>query len=179
MQALVLVYLIFLKIGAFSFGGGYAMLPFIEKEIIEKSQFLEYSEFLDVLAISQITPGPIAINAATFIGLKHIGILGSVFATTGIISAPFIFMNIAGVFLEKFKTSKLLENILLYIRPVTVSLILSAFVSTFQKSVINTKYFIIFITAFIILYTNKLHPILVIFMFGFVGIILTKLGIIH
>lgn len=171
------IYLVFLKIGAFSFGGGYAMLPIIEKEIVEIYKYLSESEFLDVLAISQITPGPIAINSATFIGLKHLSVLGAILATLGIVSAPFVFMNIASLFLEKYKNSNFLENILLYIRPVTVALILSAFISTFKKSIIDKKTIIIFILSFIILYSKKLHPVLVIFLFGFIGIAISYLGI--
>ena len=177
MHTLISTYLIFFKIGAVSFGGGYAMLPFIEEEIIKRAHYLTYNEFLDILAISQITPGPIAINAATFIGLKHIGILGAALATLGIVSGPFIFMNLASLFLNKYKNSKFLENILHHIRPVTVALIFSAFLSTFQQSILDIKSLIIFIISFIVLCSKKFHPILVIFMFGFLGIILTYLKI--
>lgn len=170
------IYLIFLKIGAFSFGGGYAMLPVIEMEIIEKAKYLNTSEFLDVLAISQITPGPIAINSATFIGLKYLSFMGALIATFGIVSAPFLFMNIVSLFIEKYKNSVFLENILLHIKPVTVALILSAFLSTFKKTINTNKSIIIFILSFIILYKKKMHPVLVIFLFGFIGIIMQLLG---
>lgn len=177
MFEIIMLYIAFFKIGAVSFGGGYAMLPFIEKEVIENLKYLNSNEFLDILAISQITPGPIAINSATFIGFRKFGIVGSIVGTLGIVSAPFIFMNITNVFLKKFKESNFLEKILLYIRPVTVALILSAFLSTLNKSVIDIKSAIIFLVSFLILYTKKKHPILVIFLFGFIGIIMSHIGI--
>ena len=90
MYEVLTMYLIFLKIGAVSFGGGYAMLPLIEEEVIENMHYLTNSQFLDILAISQITPGPIAINSATFIGLRELGLVGSIFATLGIVSGPFV-----------------------------------------------------------------------------------------
>lgn len=169
------MYLVFFKIGAVSFGGGYAMLPLIEEEVIEKMHYLTDSQFLDILAISQITPGPIAINSATFIGLRELGIIGSIFATLGIVSGPFIFMSIVNNFLTKFKNSKVIERILLYIRPITVALILSAFASTFKKSVIDIKTTVIFAISFGILLSKKVHPIAVIFIFGFLGIVSTYL----
>lgn len=177
MFEIIMLYIAFFKIGAVSFGGGYAMLPFIEKEVIENLKYLNSNEFLDILAISQITPGPIAINSATFIGFRKFGIVGGIVGTLGIVSAPFIFMNITNIFLKKFKESSFLEKILLYIRPVTVALILSAFLSTLNKSVIDIKSAIIFLVSFLILYTKKMHPILVIFLFGFIGIIMSHLGI--
>lgn len=175
MYEVLTMYLIFLKIGAVSFGGGYAMLPLIEEEVIENTHYLTDSQFLDILAISQITPGPIAINSATFIGLRELGLVGSIFATLGIVSGPFVFMSIVNKFLAKFKNSKIIERVLLYIRPVTVALILSAFASTFLKSVVDIKTAIIFTLSFAILLLKKLHPIAVIFIFGFLGIISTYL----
>ena len=84
MSEIILLFLIFLKIGAFSFGGGYAMLPFIQQEFISKYHFITNQEFLDLLAISQSTPGPVAINSATFVGFKTAGFFGSLAATIGV-----------------------------------------------------------------------------------------------
>ena len=78
MKLLVKLYLAFLKIGTFSFGGGYAMLPFIQKEIVEKNNWISSTEFTDIIGISQMTPGPVAINSATFVGYKISGVIGSI-----------------------------------------------------------------------------------------------------
>ena len=81
MIILLKLFLTFFKIGALSFGGGYAMLPFMQREIIDTNSWLTISEFIDIIGISQMTPGPIAINSATFVGYKVSGIMGSIFAT--------------------------------------------------------------------------------------------------
>ena len=96
MKLLVKLYLAFLKIGTFSFGGGYAMLPFIQKEIVEKNNWISSTEFTDIIGISQMTPGPVAINSATFVGYKISGVIGSIVATLGVITTSFILVVIIG-----------------------------------------------------------------------------------
>ena len=81
MNLLIQLFISFFKIGAFSFGGGYAMLPLLEKELIDKHQWISTSDFIDILAISEMTPGPISINSATFLGYKVAGVLGAIFST--------------------------------------------------------------------------------------------------
>lgn len=172
MLILLSLYLVFLKIGAFSFGGGYAMLPFIEKEIIEVHRWLSPLEFMDILALSQMTPGPIAINAATFIGYRYYGFFGSLTATLGIISAPFVFMSAVFPFIKKYRNSRLFEEILLYLKPITLGLILSSAFSTGKRSLTDLKSVLIFLSAFGLLQWGKLHPIAVILGFGALGLLL-------
>ncbi|SHH26161.1 chromate transporter [Tepidibacter thalassicus] len=166
------IFIAFFKIGAFSFGGGYAMLPFIEREIIKLKGWLTYKEFLDVLAISQASPGPIAINSATFIGYKYYYILGSIFATLGVISFSIICMNILSPALEKYKDNKHLSKILKFLKPITVGFILSSAYSTFNKSIFDLYSFMIFLLSFILLNSKKVHPIIIIIGFGLAGTIL-------
>ena len=94
MEILIRLYLAFLKIGTFSFGGGYAMLPFMQKEIVENNAWISMSEFSDIIGISQMTPGPVAINSATFVGYKVGGIIGSAIATIGVVTPSFILVSI-------------------------------------------------------------------------------------
>ena len=89
LKSLLKVFLIFFKIGLFTFGGGYAMIAIIEREICEKKKWIEHEEFLDIVAIAESTPGPLAINSATFVGYKVCGVLGSVFATLGVVLPSF------------------------------------------------------------------------------------------
>ncbi|MBR2871791.1 MAG: chromate transporter [Clostridia bacterium] len=89
LKNLLKVFLIFFKIGLFTFGGGYAMIAIIEREICEKKKWIEHEEFLDIVAIAESTPGPLAINSATFVGYKVCGVLGSVFATLGVVLPSF------------------------------------------------------------------------------------------
>lgn len=172
MYLLLRLFTTFFKIGGASFGGGYAMLPFIEKEVIEINGWLTAQEFLDVLAISQITPGPIAINAATFIGYRILGLNGSLVATAGIVAAPFIYMSIVSRFLSKYKSSEVFTKVFYYLRPVTTALILSAAYSTVLKSVIDTRSAVIFAVSFVLILSTKVHPIAIILGFGVIGIFL-------
>ena len=102
MDLLIRLFVAFLKIGAFSFGGGYAMLPFIQREIVNKNNWIDVNEFMDIIGISQMTPGPIAINSATFVGYDVSGILGSIMATLGVVFTSFILVSIISKMLEKF-----------------------------------------------------------------------------
>ena len=105
MSSLIKLFLSFFKIGLFSFGGGYAMLPLIKKEIIEVHGWLTNAEFIDIIAISEMTPGPIAINSATFLGYRISGILGSVVSTIAVVLPSFIIMSLIFHFVNKFKDS--------------------------------------------------------------------------
>ena len=100
-QVLIL-FLTFLKVGAFTFGGGYAMIPIIQKEVVEKRKWANDNDILDILAISESTPGPISVNAATYIGFKVAGFWGSFFATLGLILPSFIIIYIISLFYETF-----------------------------------------------------------------------------
>ena len=97
-----ILFLTFLKVGAFTFGGGYAMIPIIHREVVEKRKWGNDSDILDILAISESTPGPIAINAATYIGFKVAGFWGSIFATLGLIIPSFAIIYVISFFYETF-----------------------------------------------------------------------------
>ena len=115
----------FFKVGLFSFGGGNAMLPLIYQSIQKFSQ-LGTSAFSDMVALSQVTPGPVAVNAATFIGLEAGGIPGAVFATLGVCLPCFLIMLIVIRLLDRFRGSTLVEGAFAGIRPVTIGLLLAA-----------------------------------------------------
>ena len=99
---ILILFLTFLKVGAFTFGGGYAMIPIIQREVVEKRKWANNSDILDILAISESTPGPIAINAATYIGFKVAGFWGSIFATFGLIIPSFVIIYVISFFYETF-----------------------------------------------------------------------------
>lgn len=173
MDILIKLFIAFLKIGTFSFGGGYAMLPFIQAEIVEKNSWININEFLDIIGISQMTPGPIAINSATFVGYKLFGIMGSAIATLGVITTSFILVTILSKTLEKFKESVIIKATLLGMRPILIALIIKAFLDLAKESYIDLKS--IFITTIIgMLLLNKkikIHPILVIVIAGVLGLL--------
>ena len=101
---LLVLFLTFLKVGAFTFGGGYAMIPIIQKEVVEKRKWANNSDILDILAISESTPGPIAVNAATYIGYKVAGFWGSIFATFGLVIPSFVIIYVISYFYKTFMT---------------------------------------------------------------------------
>ena len=171
MGILIKLYLAFLKIGTFSFGGGYAMLPFIQKEIVEKNGWISMSEFTDIIGISQMTPGPVAINSATFVGYKINGVVGSIIATLGVITTSFILVTVINKLLDKFKESKVIKAALLGMRPVLIALIIYAFIDLAKEAYVDIKSIIITLIIGAILLSKKVHPILVIVIAAVVGLL--------
>ena len=176
MDILLKLLFTFFKIGLFSFGGGYAMIPFMQREIIEKHQWLSSSEFVDIIGISQMTPGPVSVNSATFVGYKVGGVVGSILATLGITVISFILVSIASKAIDKFKESKYLKAALLGMRPVLIALIINAFISLAKDAYVDVKSIIVTLIVGGCLFSKKIHPIVIIVLAGLLGIIF--LGII-
>lgn len=120
------LFLTMLKIGLFTFGGGYAMIALIENEFVEKKKWIEKDEFLDVAAIAESTPGPIAINAATYIGYKNSGIIGSIIATLGICIPSFVIIYAISLFFDAFLSFTLVAYAFKGIQICVIYLILTA-----------------------------------------------------
>ena len=114
------------KIGLFTFGGGYAMIAFFESEFVEKKKWLDKEEFLDMVAIAESTPGPIAINSATYVGYKNAGVLGAACATLGVVLPSFIIIYVISLFLDAFLTFELVGYAFKGLQAGVVYLILSA-----------------------------------------------------
>lgn len=171
MEILIKLFLTFLKIGTFSFGGGYAMLPFIQEEVVNKNAWLSINEFLDIIGISQMTPGPVAINTASFVGFKMAGIPGGIFATLGVVTMSFILVLIINKFLEKFKSSKAIKAALLAMRPVLIALIVKAFLDLAKESYVDLKSIVITTIIGIILLSKKGGPIFVIVIAAILGLV--------
>lgn len=171
MSILVQLFFTFLKIGTFSFGGGYAMIPFIQREIIENHNWINNNVFMDIIGISQMTPGPVAINSATFVGFKVAGVFGSIAATLGVVTMSFILVSIASKAMEKFKESKILKGALLGMRPVLIALIIQAFFDLAKDAYIDIKSVIITLIIGGLLLSKKVHPIITIVISGIFGII--------
>ena len=169
-MVLLKLYLAFLKIGTFGFGGGYAMLPLIQKEVVESNHWLSISEFMDIIGISQMTPGPIAINSATFVGYRAGGFLGSLVATLGVVTTSFILITIANYFFNKFKNSSILTNALKGMRPALIGLIVSVFLTLSFESYRDFGSILIGVIILLLSYKTKLHPIVIIVISGILGI---------
>lgn len=162
------------KIGLFGFGGGYAMLSLIQHEVVEKHAWLSAGEFTDIVAISQMTPGPIGINSATYIGYVVTGnIFGSAIATLAVCLPSFIILLLIAKAYQKFSSNRWVKNAFLGLRPAIVGLIASAALLLMNKeNFTDYKSFIIFAIAFILTKYMKIHPILMIVLAGLSGLIL-------
>lgn len=176
---------VFFKIGLFAFGGGYAALPLIEDFVVNQYAWLTMDEMVDLISLSQMTPGPIAINAATFVGTKVAGIPGALIATFGNVTVPFILMMILGYFLFGGKEIKFLDKILAGLKPAIVGLIAVAAISMFQSSLFTKGIFHIesvnwfaaigFIIGVIFYSSKKMSVIQLILLGAGVGIILNAI----
>ncbi|MDO5036001.1 MAG: chromate transporter [Porphyromonas sp.] len=166
--------LTYLKIGLLGFGGGYAMLSLIEEEVVQKHQWLTMQEFTDIIAMSQMTPGPIGINSATYIGYTVTGsVWGSLLATFAVMLPSFVLVVIISLSFQKMKNNSNIEAIFSGIRPAAVGLIAAA-----ALMLMNEENFIdwwsIALFAFALISTLKkwIHPILTIVIAGVLGYIL-------
>ena len=168
----------YLKIGLFGFGGGYAMLSLIQREIVD-SGWITSQMFTDIVAISQMTPGPIGINSATYIGYALTGsIFGSVLATATVVAPPFVLILYTGHFIRRHKDSPIIESIFKGLRPVVVGLIASAALLLMNAENFGSdnnmllKTVPICIGSFLIVYFTKIHPIFVIILSAIVGLLI-------
>ena len=130
--ALLLFWTMF-KIGLFTFGGGYAMIAILERELVERKKWLEHDEFIDLIAIAESTPGPIAINSSTYIGYKRCGVIGSVFATLGVAMPSFIIIFLISLFYDAFIKIQAVNYAFKGIQACVCFLILSAGIKMFKK----------------------------------------------
>lgn len=172
MPLLINLYLSFLKIGLFSIGGGYVMLPLIQKEIIENRGWLSLAEFIDILAISEMTPGPVAINSATFIGYRTAGFWGSVLATAGVVTPSFVFVVLTVAALKHFYENRWVQAAFTGLRPAVVALIMGTVIFVGKEGFTDITSVLIGISAFALLVFTKIHPILVIVLTALAGIII-------
>ena len=165
------LFMIFCRIGGFTFGGGYAMLPIIQKEIVEKRNWATDEEVIDYYAIGQCTPGIIAINTATFIGYNQRGILGAIFATTGMVFPSIVIITVIAKFFQHFQDYEIVQNAFGGIRVVVVALIVSTVINMYKTSVKDNTGIIIFLIAFGAIGFFGISPILIIILSALVGII--------
>ena len=129
MKLFLELFLSFLQVGAFSVGGGYAAMPVIQSQVVEKYGWLTMSEFTDLITIAEMTPGPIAVNSATFVGIRIAGIPGAIIATFGCILPSMVFLSILAKLYYKYKTLSTIQHVLAALRPAVVALIAGAGVS--------------------------------------------------
>ena len=175
------LFLTMLKIGLFTFGGGYAMIALLENEFVAKKKWIEKDEFLDVAAIAESTPGPIAINAATYIGFKKAGIVGSIIATLGICIPSFVIIYAISLFFDAFLSLTLVAYAFKGIQICVIYLILSAglkMLKQMKKTVFNIIIILITLICMVVLslFAVKFSTIFYILISGAFGVVVYFLG---
>ncbi len=157
----------FFKIGLFGFGGGYAILPLIGHEVVSVHGWATRAEFSDMIALSQMTPGPIAINTATYVGFSSAGLLGSTLATGMVYLAPFILVLLVCKFFVTMKEHPRVAGAMALLRPVVVGLVLAAFLTLVNRAnFVDWKSPLFFAGVFCGSIWKKIHPILLLLLAG-------------
>jgi len=170
MKTLIEMFLIFARIGGFTFGGGYAMLPMLQREVVENKKWATQEELMDYYAIGQCTPGIIAVNVATFVGYKEKGFFGAVFSTLGVITPSVIIVGIIAMFISNFQDLTAVQYAFSGIRAAVVALIASSVIKLFKKSVIDGVTGLIFISITLLSFFTDISPIIFIAVSGVIGL---------
>lgn len=183
----VKLFLCFLQIGLFSVGGGYAAMPLIQNQVVTLNHWLTMNEFTDLVTIAEMTPGPILINSATFVGIRIAGISGAVVASVGSVIPSIVIASLLGYVYFRYRKMTMLQSVLSCLRPAVVALIASAGLSilslvAFGDGLVSLKNvqwggLMLFIPAFIALRKFKPNPIMVMCLCGAGGLILGLLGV--
>ena len=167
------LFLVFAKMGMFTVGGGYAMMPIMKSELIEKRGWITDDELLDYYAIGQCTPGIIAVNVATFVGKKIKGFWGAAAATLGVVFPSVVIIMIIASFISNFSDLWYVQSAFSGIRVVVVILILNTIISMWKKSVKNVFGYITFGLAFVLSFFNIISSAVVVILSGIAGIVYT------
>ena len=165
----------FCIVGVTTFGGGYAMLPALQREIVEKKRWATEEEVMDWYAIGQCTPGVIAVNTATFVGEKQAGRLGGVVASLGVVFPSLVIITAIAAFIQGFADLPAVKNAFAGIRACVCVLILNAVVKLWKKSVVDRRALVIFAVVFLGSVFLKLSPILYVIAAGLAGVALKRM----
>lgn len=172
---LIKLFFTFCKIAAFTFGGGYAMLPFIQTEVVDKNEWVSNNDFLDSIAIAQSSPGPVAVNTAILLGYKINGVLGALACAFGVIFPSFVIILTIAKFLYQYKDYEIVGKVFLGIRPAVVALIATAVYKLGKSIKSNKKVFIISGITVVIVGFLDVSPIIMILFGGLGSVIFFRL----
>lgn len=171
MNELFELFTIFFRIGGFTFGGGYAMLPAIQKEFVENKKWATNEEIIDYYAIGQCTPGIIAVNTATFIGYKRKGIIGGIVATLGMVAPSLIIITTIAAFFQHFQEIQIVQYAFGGIRVVVAALIANTVIKMASQSIKDWLGIILFILSFLAVAILNTSPIIIIISASITGIL--------
>ena len=176
MKALLELFLSFARIGAITFGGGYAMLPIIQAEIVEKKGWATNEEIVDYFAIGQCTPGVIAVNTATFVGQKVAGTIGGIIATLGVVFPSLVIITIIAAFISNFAELEIVKHAFAGIRACVCVFIFNAVRKLWSSAVKDVWALLIFLAVFICATVFDLSPVIFVLLAALVGILIKNLG---
>lgn len=175
MKDLMKMFISFLKIGAFTFGGGFAMIPLIEAEVVDKNKWLSKDEFTDIIVISQTFPGAIAVNSSLFIGYKMGGVVGALLGMLGVVLPSFFIILIIAMLFMQFRNNYYVDLAFKGITAAVPILVLVAVTSLSKgvdkKSIINI---VIFILSVIGILAFDIHPVIIVILSGLIGILFLR-----
>ncbi|MBQ6493623.1 MAG: chromate transporter [Erysipelotrichaceae bacterium] len=184
MMFVIKIFFSFLKIGIFAFGGAYAVIPLVEEQMVTNTGWMTFSEFSDLIAIDELTPGPIIINAATFIGMKLAGLPGAIAATLGCIMPGFIIVLTLICLYSRYKKIPMISEIINVLKCMSVALILSVLLKMIMNCVfpsglnsIDILSLVMMTVGFFILKKYKPNPIFIILGCGTIGLIASLMGL--
>ena len=175
MKKYIDLFLAFAKMGVMTFGGGYAMLPMLERELIDNRGWTTNEELMDYFAVAQCTPGVIAVNTATFIGYKLYGNLGGIVATLGVVFPSLVIITIIAAFIQNFAHLPAVQSAFAGIRVCVCVLILNAVVKLWKKSVVDWKTLLIFIAVFACSVFLDVSPVVYVIAAALAGIVVKEL----
>ena len=167
----------FARIGAMTFGGGYAMLPLLEREVVEKHSWATEEELMDYYAVSQCTPGVIAVNVATFIGFKIAGNLGGIVATLGVVTPSLLIIMLIASILTNFADVPAVKSAFAGIRVCVCVLIFNAVMKLWKKAVVDKGSLVLFLVVFLLSVFFKISPVWFVVLCAAAGIVLTRMGV--
>ena len=166
----------FMKIGVLAFGGAYASIPLVEKEVVEIQKWMTYEEFADLLALDELTPGPILINSATFVGMKVNGISGAIAATVGCILPSCMISLLLILIYRKYRKLSYMESIIRTLKCMAIALILSTFIrivnnNVFNGIMVNYIGIVLMLVSFYVLRKYKINPLYIMLVCGVISVI--------
>ena len=165
---------IFAKIGAMTFGGGYAMLPFLQRELIEKRSWVTDEEIADYYAIGQCTPGIIAVNTATFVGYKRKGVPGAIMGSLGMVFPSLVIITLIAAFISNFSDLELVKNAFAGVRACVCVLVLNSVIKLWKSSVKDKVGFILWAVIFAVAVLTNVSTALLVVLAGVAGLVIGK-----
>lgn len=169
------LFLTFFKIGAFTFGGGYAMIPLIQNEAVEKRHWVTDDDILEIVAIAESTPGPIAINSATFVGYRAAGVLGSVCGTLGVVLPSFVIILALSFVLQEFQALRAVQYAFFGIRAGVLALLLKALWTMYKKSPKGWPAYVVMGLSFLLTAVFSINVIFVIIGCAIFGLVTSRI----